>query len=192
MDMYRAFLAIIISFLFLIGSQYFFVTPVVNQTVPVQETVQQNMETVPAATGEKAPPVIGQVPIVSVPSTGVVVDQTARDILIDTPLYSAVINEQGGGFTSFALKKYTKEKNWDLIVHSNMEGFEAGIGPFTHGSKVHTDTMKTQALLQGLNLHKFDAAFGGARRDEEKCRAKERVYCFRDEFASVGSEEPAS
>ena len=113
MDMYRAFLAIIISFLILIGYQYFFVTPVVNQTVPVQETVQQNMETVPAATGEKASSVIEQVPTVSVPSTGVVVDQTARDILIETPLYSAIINEQGGGFKSFALKKYTKEKVGD-------------------------------------------------------------------------------
>jgi sulfate adenylyltransferase subunit 2 len=77
-------------------------------------------------------------------------------------------------------EKYTKEKNWDLIVHHNKEGFEAGIGPFTHGSKVHTDTMKTQALLHGLNKYKFDAAFGGARRDEEKSRAKERIFSFRD------------
>lgn len=76
--------------------------------------------------------------------------------------------------------RYTKEKNWDLIVHHNKEGFEAGIGPFSHGSKVHTDTMKTQALLQGLNKYKFDAAFGGARRDEEKSRAKERIFSFRD------------
>ncbi|MFC1888071.1 sulfate adenylyltransferase subunit CysD [Candidatus Cloacimonadota bacterium] len=77
---------------------------------------------------------------------------------------------------------YTKEKNWDLIVHYNKEGFEAGIGPFTHGSKVHTDVMKTQALLQGLDKYKFDAAFGGARRDEEKSRAKERIFSFRDKF----------
>ncbi len=77
-------------------------------------------------------------------------------------------------------EKYTKEKNWDLIVHHNKEGFEAGIGPFSHGSKIHTDTMKTQALLQGLNKYKFDAAFGGARRDEEKSRAKERIFSFRD------------
>jgi len=77
---------------------------------------------------------------------------------------------------------YTKEKNWDLIVHYNKEGFESGIGPFTHGSKVHTDVMKTQALLQGLNKYKFDAAFGGARRDEEKSRAKERIFSFRDKF----------
>jgi sulfate adenylyltransferase subunit 2 len=77
---------------------------------------------------------------------------------------------------------YAREKNWDLIVHSNMEGFKKGIGPFTHGSKVHTDVMKTQALLDGLNTYKFDAAFGGARRDEEKSRAKERIYSFRDQY----------
>lgn len=78
--------------------------------------------------------------------------------------------------------KYAKEKGWDLIVHSNIEGFEGGIGPFTHGSKVHTDVMKTQALLAGLDKYKFDAAFGGARRDEEKSRAKERIFSFRDKF----------
>jgi sulfate adenylyltransferase subunit 2 len=77
---------------------------------------------------------------------------------------------------------YAREKNWELIVHYNKEGFEAGIGPFTHGSKVHTDIMKTQALLEGLNKYKFDAAFGGARRDEEKSRAKERIFSFRDKF----------
>jgi sulfate adenylyltransferase subunit 2 len=75
---------------------------------------------------------------------------------------------------------YAREKGWDLIVHYNKEGFEAGIGPYTHGSKVHTDIMKTQALLQGLEKYKFDAAFGGARRDEEKSRAKERIFSFRD------------
>jgi len=69
---------------------------------------------------------------------------------------------------------------WDLIVHSNQEGIDQGIGPFTHGSKKHTDVMKTQGLKQALNKYKFDAAFGGARRDEEKSRAKERVYSFRD------------
>ncbi len=79
-------------------------------------------------------------------------------------------------------ESYTKEKGWDLIVHYNKEGFEKGIGPFTHGSKVHTDVMKTQALLEGLNKYKFDAAFGGARRDEEKSRAKERIFSFRDKF----------
>ena len=77
---------------------------------------------------------------------------------------------------------YAKEKGWDLIVHHNEEGFKAGVGPFTHGSKVHTDIMKTQALLAGLDKYKFDAAFGGARRDEEKSRAKERIFSFRDSF----------
>jgi sulfate adenylyltransferase subunit 2 len=65
-------------------------------------------------------------------------------------------------------------------VHTNQEGIEAGVNPFSHGSAKHTDIMKTQALKQALNKHKFDAAFGGARRDEEKSRAKERVYSFRD------------
>ena len=78
--------------------------------------------------------------------------------------------------------KYARENNWDLIVESNMKGFQEGVGPFTHGSKVHTDLMKTQALLQALSKYKFDAAFGGARRDEEKSRAKERIYSFRDKF----------
>jgi len=77
---------------------------------------------------------------------------------------------------------YAKEKGWDLIVHYNKKGFESGVGPFSHGSKVHTDIMKTQALLEGLSKYKFDAAFGGARRDEEKSRAKERVYSFRDRY----------
>ncbi|MFO8055056.1 MAG: sulfate adenylyltransferase subunit CysD [Bacteroidales bacterium] len=78
--------------------------------------------------------------------------------------------------------RYAKEKAWDLIVHYNKEGFEAGVGPFTHGSKVHTDIMKTQALLNGLTKYGFDAAFGGARRDEEKSRAKERIFSFRDQY----------
>ena len=69
-----------------------------------------------------------------------------------------------------------------FIVESNMEAFRAGVGPFTHGSKVHTDLMKTKALLDALNKYKFDAAFGGARRDEEKSRAKERIFSFRDQF----------
>ncbi len=72
------------------------------------------------------------------------------------------------------------ELGWDLIVHINEEGVKQGVGPYTHGSAVHTDIMKTQALKQALNKHQFDAAFGGARRDEEKSRAKERVYSFRD------------
>lgn len=69
---------------------------------------------------------------------------------------------------------------WDLIVHSNEDGIKEGVGPFTHGSDVHTRIMKTVALKQALDKHGFDAAFGGARRDEEKSRAKERVYSFRD------------
>jgi sulfate adenylyltransferase subunit 2 len=69
-----------------------------------------------------------------------------------------------------------------LIVHVNEEGVKKGINPITHGSKVHTDVMKTEGLKQALNKYKFDAAFGGARRDEEKSRAKERVFSFRDEL----------
>jgi len=68
----------------------------------------------------------------------------------------------------------------DLIVHINQEGVDMNISPFTHGSKKHTDIMKTQGLKQALDKYKFDAAFGGARRDEEKSRAKERVFSFRD------------
>jgi sulfate adenylyltransferase subunit 2 len=67
----------------------------------------------------------------------------------------------------------------DLLVYSNPEGLTQGIGPFTHGSAVHTDVMKTQALKQALDKYGFDAAFGGARRDEEKSRAKERIFSFR-------------
>ena len=78
--------------------------------------------------------------------------------------------------------KYAKDHGWNLIVEYNEEAFEQGVGPFSHGSKVHTDLMKTQALLAGLKKHGFDAAFGGARRDEEKSRAKERIYSFRDKF----------
>ncbi len=69
-----------------------------------------------------------------------------------------------------------------LIVHVNQDGVKQGINPITHGSKVHTDIMKTESLKQALSKYKFDAAFGGARRDEEKSRAKERVFSFRDEF----------
>jgi sulfate adenylyltransferase subunit 2 len=67
----------------------------------------------------------------------------------------------------------------DLIVHINEEGLRQGIGPFTHGSTVHTDVMKTVGLKQALDKYGFDAAFGGARRDEEKSRSKERVFSFR-------------
>jgi len=73
-----------------------------------------------------------------------------------------------------------KKLGLELLIHSNQEGIDQGIGPFTHGSKKHTDVMKTDALKQALNHYRFDAAFGGARRDEEKSRAKERVYSFRD------------
>ena len=76
--------------------------------------------------------------------------------------------------------RLAKEYNFDLIVHKNPEGIAMGVGPFTHGSAKHTDVMKTQGLKQALDKYGFDAAFGGARRDEEKSRAKERVYSFRD------------
>ena len=69
----------------------------------------------------------------------------------------------------------------DLIVHTNREGVERGIGPISHGSQIHTEVMKTDALKQALNSHGFDAALGGARRDEEKSRAKERIFSFRSE-----------
>lgn len=73
-----------------------------------------------------------------------------------------------------------KAHKLDLLVHINAQGVEAGINPFIHGSNVHTDVMKTQALRQALDKYGFDAAFGGARRDEEKSRAKERVFSFRN------------
>ncbi|WP_036565175.1 sulfate adenylyltransferase subunit CysD [Oceanospirillum beijerinckii] len=78
--------------------------------------------------------------------------------------------------------KMAAEAGMDLIVHTNEEGRAANINPFDHGSRKYTDVMKTQALKQALNKYRFDAAFGGARRDEEKSRAKERVYSFRDKF----------
>jgi sulfate adenylyltransferase subunit 2 len=68
----------------------------------------------------------------------------------------------------------------ELLRYTNQEGLKQGINPITHGSKVHTDVMKTQALKQALDKYGFDAAFGGARRDEEKSRAKERIFSFRD------------
>mgnify|MGYP003110014629 FL=1 len=77
--------------------------------------------------------------------------------------------------------KVAAEYGFELIVHINQEGVDQGIGPFTHGSSLDTDVMKTQSLKQALNKYKFDAAFGGARRDEEKARAKERVFSFRTE-----------
>ena len=74
----------------------------------------------------------------------------------------------------------SKKYELDLLVHINKDGVRDKIGPISHGSKIHTDIMKTQALKQALDKYKFDAAFGGARRDEEKSRAKERIFSFRD------------
>lgn len=80
----------------------------------------------------------------------------------------------------YQFREKTAEKfNLDLIVHINQEGVKNNINPFTHGSAVHTDIMKTQALKQALDKHQFDVAFGGARRDEERSRAKERIFSFR-------------
>jgi sulfate adenylyltransferase subunit 2 len=76
--------------------------------------------------------------------------------------------------------RMAEEIGFDLLVHTNLEGVEAGINPFDHGSKNYTDIMKTQALKRALTDGRFDAAFGGARRDEEKSRAKERIFSFRD------------
>ncbi|HIC4154230.1 TPA: sulfate adenylyltransferase subunit CysD [Campylobacter jejuni] len=77
--------------------------------------------------------------------------------------------------------KRAKELGMELIVYTNPKGKEINISPFIHGSNMHTDIMKTQALKQMLDLYEFDAVFGGARRDEEKSRAKERIYSFRNE-----------
>jgi len=76
--------------------------------------------------------------------------------------------------------KFVKDNDLNLIVHTNKEGLEEGINPFDHGSSKYTTIMKTHALLQALNKGGYDAAFGGARRDEERSRAKERIYSFRD------------
>jgi len=76
--------------------------------------------------------------------------------------------------------KLAAEPGIELLVHTNQEGVRDGVSPMTHGAAVHTDIMKTQALKQALSEHRFDAAFGGARRDEERSRAKERVFSFRD------------
>ena len=75
--------------------------------------------------------------------------------------------------------RMARELGLELLVHVNQDGLARGINPFTHGSAVHTDVMKTQGLKQALDKYGFDAAFGGARRDEEKSRAKERVFSFR-------------
>lgn len=74
-----------------------------------------------------------------------------------------------------------KKSSMELLVYINQKGVDMGVGPITHGSKVHTDIMKTQALKQALDKYKFDATFGGARRDEESSRAKERIFSFRSE-----------
>ena len=76
-------------------------------------------------------------------------------------------------------ERMVAETGMDLLVHINPEGVEKNINPFTHGSAIHTDIMKTEGLKQALDQYGFDAAFGGARRDEEKARAKERVFSFR-------------
>lgn len=76
--------------------------------------------------------------------------------------------------------RIASDAGMELLVHTNQEGVAQGVSPFTHGSRVHTDIMKTQALKQALTHYQFDAAFGGARRDEERSRAKERVFSFRD------------
>jgi sulfate adenylyltransferase subunit 2 len=77
-------------------------------------------------------------------------------------------------------ERMAKEHDFELLIHTNPEGLEKGINPFTHGSQIHTDVMKTQALKQALDHYQFDVAFGGARRDEEKSRAKERIFSFRN------------
>ena len=78
--------------------------------------------------------------------------------------------------------RMARECGFELLVHRNPQGVALGINPFTHGSAKHTDVMKTEGLKQALDKYGFDAAFGGARRDEEKSRAKERIYSFRDQF----------
>ena len=75
---------------------------------------------------------------------------------------------------------FARENDWEPIAEYNRKAYEEGVGPFTHGSKIHTELMKTRALLDALQKYGFDAAFGGARRDEEKSRAKERIFSFRD------------
>jgi len=77
--------------------------------------------------------------------------------------------------------RMAQEYDFDLLIYTNEDGVKQGINPFTHGSALYTDIMKTEGLKQALNKYKFDAAFGGARRDEEKSRAKERIFSFRTE-----------
>lgn len=87
---------------------------------------------------------------------------------------------------------YAKEHGWRLIVESNMEAFNAGVGPFTHGSKVHTDLMKTQALLHALDKYHFDAAFGGATPRRGKVTRKGTYFLLPRPVPPVGPQEPAS
>ena len=78
-------------------------------------------------------------------------------------------------------EKMAEESGMELLVHINPEGVKKNINPFDHGSALHTDIMKTEGLKQALDEHRFDVAFGGARRDEEKSRAKERIFSFRNQ-----------
>src|SRR5258706_11970395 len=78
--------------------------------------------------------------------------------------------------------EFTKQHGLELLIHTNQQGLAENINPFDHGSNKYTSIMKTQALLQALNKGGYDAAFGGARRDEERSRAKERIYSFRDRY----------
>lgn len=96
------------------------------------------------------------------------------------PLLHVDTNWKFGEMIDFR-DRMAKESGMELLVHKNPEGMAMNINPFVHGSSMHTDIMKTQGLKQALDKYGFDAAFGGARRDEEKSRAKERVYSFRDE-----------
>ena len=100
---------------------------------------------------------------------------------IPFPLMHVDTNWKFGEMISFR-DKQAEKYGFELIVHKNQDGLDMNINPFVHGSSKHTDIMKTQGLKQALNKYGFDAAFGGARRDEEKSRAKERVYSFRDKF----------
>jgi sulfate adenylyltransferase subunit 2 len=88
-------------------------------------------------------------------------------------------------------QKMAEISGMELLVYQNPEAKEKGINPFDHGS-LHTDMWKTEGLKQALDLYGFDAAFGGARRDEEKSRAKERIFSFRTASARLGPEEPAA
>ena len=99
---------------------------------------------------------------------------------MDTPLMLLHVDTRWKFQAMYDFRDYmARESGMDLLVHINPEGVEKNINPFDHGSALHTDVMKTEGLKQALDHHKFDIAFGGARRDEEKSRAKERVFSFR-------------